>query len=91
MTPNDMTPNFIERLDFIHSVLKSSAVDFQTLSGRLFNDTSPDSGLGHSRERAHSGSDTFETGEMELKESSDLQAIRSLLSDCGASSVSHLR
>ncbi|XP_075870002.1 CDK5 regulatory subunit-associated protein 2 isoform X5 [Nelusetta ayraudi] len=64
----------------------------QTLSGRLFDDTSPDSGIGHSRERAHSGSDIFESGEAEVKESSvDLQALKSLLSDCGATTVSHLR
>lgn len=68
------------------------SVLFKTLSGRLFDDTSPDSGIGHSRERAHSGSDTFESGEAEVKESSvDLQALKSLLSDCGATTVSHLR
>lgn len=65
---------------------------FKTVSGKLFDDMSPDSGLGQSRERAHSGSDTFDSGETELKESNiDVMALKSLLTDCGATSISHLR
>lgn len=65
---------------------------FKMVSAKLFDDMSPDSGLGQSRERAHSGSDTFDSGETELKESNiDVMALKSLLTDCGATSVSHLR
>lgn len=62
------------------------------VSERLFDDMSSDSGLGQSREHAQSGSDTSDTGEKEMKGSStDVMTLKSLMSDCGALSVSHLR
>lgn len=62
------------------------------VSDRLFDDVSTDSGLGQSRQHAQSGSDTSDTGEKELKGSStDVMTLKSLLSDCGSPSVSHLR
>lgn len=62
------------------------------MSGKLFDDMSTDSALGQNREHAHSGSDTLDTGEKDLKESNtDVMALKSLLTDCGTTSVSHLR
>lgn len=55
------------------------------LSEKLLDDVSMDSGLSQSRERAHSSSDILDTGD------TDLMALKSLLADCGSTSVSHLR
>ncbi|XP_049459390.1 CDK5 regulatory subunit-associated protein 2 isoform X2 [Epinephelus fuscoguttatus] len=62
----------------------------QMLSGRLFGDT--DSGFGQSREHAHSSNDTLDTGDKDSRQrNTDLMALKSLLTHCGATSVSHLR
>ncbi|KAM8742927.1 CDK5 regulatory subunit-associated protein 2 isoform 3-T3 [Acanthopagrus schlegelii] len=64
----------------------------QTLPGKLWVDTSMDSGLGHSREHAPSGNDTSDTVEKDSrKRNSEIMALKSLLTDCGATSVSQLR
>lgn len=61
-------------------------------SGKLFNDTSTESGLGQSREYAQSGNDAVDTGEIDMNEIyTDAMALKTLLTDCGAISVSHLR
>lgn len=62
------------------------------VSGKLLVDMSMDSGLGQSREHAQSGNDTLDTGEKDSRErNTDVMALKSLLTDCGATSVSHLR
>ncbi|XP_039856802.1 CDK5 regulatory subunit-associated protein 2 isoform X1 [Simochromis diagramma] len=64
----------------------------QMLSEKLLGDVSMDSGLSQSRERAHSSSDILDTGEEYSREmNTDLMALKSLLADCGSTSVSHLR
>lgn len=55
-------------------------------------DFSLDSGLGQSREHAHSGISTLDTEERHSRQSNtDVTALGSLLTNCGAASVSHLR
>lgn len=62
------------------------------MSGKLFGDESIDCGLGQSREHAHSGNNTLGTGERDSRErNGDVMALKSLLTDWGATSVSHLR
>lgn len=62
------------------------------VSGKLLDDESVDSGLGQSREHARSGSNTLDAGEKDSRERKrDVMALKSLLTDCGATSVSHLR
>lgn len=62
------------------------------LPEKLLDDVSMDSGLSQSRERAHSSSDILDTGEEYSREmNTDLMALKSLLADCGSTSVSHLR
>ncbi|CAI5667291.1 unnamed protein product [Oreochromis niloticus] len=64
----------------------------QMLPEKLLDDVSMDSGLSQSRERAHSSSDILDTGEEYSREmNTDLMALKSLLADCGSTSVSHLR
>ncbi|KAL3042066.1 hypothetical protein OYC64_020090 [Pagothenia borchgrevinki] len=64
----------------------------QMLSGKLLGDFSLDSGLGQSREHAHSGISTLDTEERHSRQSNaDVTALKSLLTNCGAASVSHLR
>ncbi|XP_073333749.1 CDK5 regulatory subunit-associated protein 2 isoform X4 [Pagrus major] len=64
----------------------------QMLSGKLLVDMSMDSGLGQSREHAQSGNDSLDTVEKDSrKRNSDVMAFKSLLTDCGATSVSQLR
>lgn len=60
------------------------------LSEKLLGDVSKDSGLSQSRERAHSS--ILDTGEEYSRVmNTDLMALKSLLADCGSTSVSHLR
>lgn len=48
--------------------------------------------LRQSRVDAHSASDTLDTEEKKVKDmTADVLALESLLTDCGATSVSHLR
>lgn len=62
------------------------------VSGKLLDDESMDSGLGQSREHPQSGNNTLDTGERDSREKKkDLMALNSLLTDCGATSVLHLR
>ncbi|KAG7241199.1 hypothetical protein INR49_025942 [Caranx melampygus] len=64
----------------------------QMVSGKPLDDESMDSGLGQSREHPQSGNNTLDTGERDSREKKkDLMALNSLLADCGATSVSHLR
>ncbi|XP_063746348.1 CDK5 regulatory subunit-associated protein 2 isoform X3 [Eleginops maclovinus] len=64
----------------------------QMLSGKLLGDISLDSGLGQSREHAQSGISTLDTEERHCRQSNiDVTALKSLLTHCGAASVSHLR
>lgn len=59
---------------------------------KLLGDESMDSGLGQSREHTQSGNNTLDTGERDSREKNrDVMALKSLLTDFGASSVSHLR
>ncbi|XP_034458289.1 CDK5 regulatory subunit-associated protein 2 isoform X14 [Hippoglossus hippoglossus] len=62
----------------------------QMVSGKQFGNESMDSGLGQSREHPQSGNNTLDTGERAQKKG-DVMALKSLLTDCGATSVSHLR
>ncbi|XP_060937138.1 CDK5 regulatory subunit-associated protein 2 isoform X3 [Limanda limanda] len=62
----------------------------QMVSGKQFGNVSMDSGLGQSREHPQSGNNTLDPGEREQKKG-DVMALKSLLTDCGATSVSHLR
>ncbi|XP_053303708.1 CDK5 regulatory subunit-associated protein 2 isoform X4 [Pleuronectes platessa] len=62
----------------------------QMVSGKQFGNVSVDSGLGQSREHPQSGNNTLDTGEREQKKG-DVMLLKSLLTDCGATSVSHLR
>ncbi|XP_042365374.1 CDK5 regulatory subunit-associated protein 2 isoform X2 [Plectropomus leopardus] len=62
----------------------------QMVSGKLFGDM--DSSLGETREHAQSGKDTVDTGDKESRQrSTDVMALKSLLTHCGATSVSQLR
>ncbi len=62
------------------------------VSRKLSGDMSMDSGLGQSREHAQSGNDSLHTGEKDSRErNAHVKALKSLLTDCGATSVSHLR
>ncbi|XP_010783817.1 myomegalin-like [Notothenia coriiceps] len=64
----------------------------QMLPGKLLGDFSLDSGLGQSREHAHSAISTLDTEERHSRQSNtDVTALKSLLTNCGAASVSHLR
>ncbi|XP_070706541.1 CDK5 regulatory subunit-associated protein 2 [Pempheris klunzingeri] len=64
----------------------------QMVSGKLLDDMSMDSGLGQSREHPQSGNDTLDTTKKGPRElSTNVMALKSLLTDCGATSVSHLR
>ncbi|XP_059214660.1 CDK5 regulatory subunit-associated protein 2 isoform X2 [Centropristis striata] len=62
----------------------------QMVSGKLLGDMSLDSGLGQSREHAQSDNDTLDTGNSK-QWNTDTKALKSLLTHCGATSVSHLR
>ncbi|XP_028458357.1 CDK5 regulatory subunit-associated protein 2 isoform X4 [Perca flavescens] len=62
----------------------------QMVTGKLLGDMSMDSGLGQSREHARSGNDTLDTVEKDSS-NTDIMALKTLLSHCGTSSVSHLR
>lgn len=62
------------------------------VSHKLFDNLGTESGHNQSREHAHSGNDTLDTGEKDLKESNiDVMALKPLLTDYGAITVSHLR
>ncbi|XP_035523390.1 CDK5 regulatory subunit-associated protein 2 [Morone saxatilis] len=64
----------------------------QRVSGKLLVDMSTDSGFSQSREHAQSGNDTLDTAEKNSRErNTDAMALKSLLTDSGATSVSHLR
>ncbi|XP_044030393.1 CDK5 regulatory subunit-associated protein 2 isoform X3 [Siniperca chuatsi] len=64
----------------------------QMVSGKLLVEMSMDSGLGQSREHAQSGNDTLDTREKDSREgNTHVMALKSLLTECGATSVSHLR
>lgn len=59
------------------------------VSAKLFCDKSMERGLGQSREHTESGT---KTGEKDSRErNADLMALKFLLTDWGATSVSHLR
>ncbi|KAF1377711.1 hypothetical protein PFLUV_G00203570 [Perca fluviatilis] len=62
----------------------------QMVTGKLLGDMSMDSGLGQSREHARSGNNTLDTVEKDSR-NTDIMALKTLLSHCGTSSVSHLR
>ncbi|KAM9337803.1 CDK5 regulatory subunit-associated protein 2 [Symphorus nematophorus] len=62
----------------------------QMVSGKPLVDLSMDSGLGQSRDHAQSGNDSLDTGERDSRER-NTDALKSLLTDCGATSISHLR
>ncbi|XP_042251849.1 CDK5 regulatory subunit-associated protein 2-like isoform X3 [Thunnus maccoyii] len=64
----------------------------QMVSGKLLDDESVDSGISQSREHAQSGNNSLNTEEKDSRERKrDIMALKSLLTDCGATSVSHLR
>ncbi|KAM7368804.1 hypothetical protein PAMP_013111 [Pampus punctatissimus] len=64
----------------------------QMFSGKLLDDESVDSGLCQSREHAQSGNNTLDAEDNDFRERKrDVMALKSLLIDCGATSVSHLR
>ncbi|XP_051268954.1 CDK5 regulatory subunit-associated protein 2 isoform X5 [Dicentrarchus labrax] len=64
----------------------------QMVSGKMLVDMSMDSGFGQSREHAQSGNDTLDTADKDSRErNTDAMALKSLLTDSGATSVSHLR
>ncbi|XP_058473906.1 CDK5 regulatory subunit-associated protein 2 isoform X2 [Solea solea] len=69
------------------SMEKESQTDMKL--GQILNDESMDSGLGQSREHAQSGN-TLDTGEGE-QNNRDAMGVKTLLNDCGATSVSQLR
>ncbi|XP_055369474.1 CDK5 regulatory subunit-associated protein 2 isoform X3 [Betta splendens] len=70
---------------------KETQTDIKIMSGKPMGDESIDSGLGQSREHAHS-SNTLDTGEGDSKKKNeDLMALKSLLTDWGVTSVLHLR
>lgn len=58
----------------------------------MLDDAIVDRGLSQSRERTQSSSDILDTGEEDSRVMrADLMALKSLLTDCGSTSVSHLR
>ncbi|XP_032395606.1 CDK5 regulatory subunit-associated protein 2 isoform X2 [Etheostoma spectabile] len=62
----------------------------QMVTGKLLGDMSMDSGLGQSREHARSG--TLDAVEKDSRQrNTDVMTLKTLLSHCGTSSVSHLR
>ncbi|KAM7392630.1 hypothetical protein PAMA_007649 [Pampus argenteus] len=64
----------------------------QMFSGKLLDDESVDSGLCQSGEHAQSGNNTLDAGDNDFRERKrDVMALKSLLTDCGATSVLHLR
>ncbi|XP_068562793.1 CDK5 regulatory subunit-associated protein 2 isoform X3 [Cebidichthys violaceus] len=64
----------------------------QMVSGKLLADISMDSGLCQSREHAQSGNNTLDTEEKDSRQrDTDVTALKSLLTHCGATSVLHLR
>ncbi|XP_028274258.1 CDK5 regulatory subunit-associated protein 2 isoform X2 [Parambassis ranga] len=63
----------------------------QMVSGKLLDDESVDSGLGQSREHAHSGNGSLDTGEKECRARNGELALKSLLRDCRSTSALHLR
>ncbi|XP_075944652.1 CDK5 regulatory subunit-associated protein 2 isoform X4 [Anarhichas minor] len=64
----------------------------QMVSEKLLSDISMDSGLCQSREHAQSGNNTLDTGENDSRQrNTDVMALKSLLTHCGATSVLHLR
>ncbi|XP_070845924.1 CDK5 regulatory subunit-associated protein 2 isoform X3 [Chaetodon trifascialis] len=78
-----------------HRSDKESQTDIrigQMVSGKLLVDMSVDSGFDQSREHAHSGNNASDSEEKDSRErSEDVMALKTLLTDCGATSVSHLR
>nr|XP_020476697.1 CDK5 regulatory subunit-associated protein 2 isoform X3 [Monopterus albus] len=72
---------------------KESQTDIkQMVFGKLLDDENMDSGLGQSREHTQSGNNSIETGEGDSREKNiDVMALKSLLTDWGATSVLHLR
>ncbi|XP_045922073.1 CDK5 regulatory subunit-associated protein 2 isoform X2 [Micropterus dolomieu] len=64
----------------------------QMVSGKLLVDRSLDSALGQSREHPQSGNNTLDSGEKDSKgKNTHVMALKLLLTECGATSVSHLR
>ncbi|XP_053196352.1 CDK5 regulatory subunit-associated protein 2 isoform X4 [Scomber japonicus] len=64
----------------------------QMVPVKLVDDESVDSGLSQSREHAQSGNNSLDLEERDSKERKrDVMALKSLLTDCGATSVLHLR
>lgn len=62
------------------------------VSGKLLVDRSLDSALGQSREHPQSGNNTLDSGEKDSKgKNTHVMALKLLLTECGATSVSHLR
>lgn len=62
------------------------------VSEKLLDEESVDSGLSQSREHAQSSNDSLDAGERDsVERKRDVMALKSLLTDCGATSVSHLR
>lgn len=59
---------------------------------KLVDDESVDSGLNQSREHAQSGNNSLDLEERNsMERKRDVMALKSLLTDCGATSVLHLR
>ncbi|KAM9841643.1 CDK5 regulatory subunit-associated protein 2 [Aulostomus maculatus] len=66
---------------------KESQIDNNQL-----DDESIDSGLSHSREHAQSGNNSLDTGDRDsVERRRDVTALKSLLTDCGATSLPQLR
>ncbi|XP_047425112.1 CDK5 regulatory subunit-associated protein 2 isoform X3 [Mugil cephalus] len=64
----------------------------QIASGNLLDDATVHSGLDQSREHAQSGNNISDTGEQDsVQKNRDVMALKTLLSDCGSTSVLHLR
>ncbi|XP_026152764.1 CDK5 regulatory subunit-associated protein 2 isoform X2 [Mastacembelus armatus] len=64
----------------------------QLLSGKLLDDGNMDSGLGQSREHTQSDNNAWDTGEGDCRDNNtDILALKSLLTDWGATSVLHFR
>lgn len=62
------------------------------MSGKLLVDMSADGDRRQGREHAQSGTDTLDAREKDSRERNmDVMALKSLLNDCGATSISHLR
>ena len=59
---------------------------------KLVDDESVDSGLSQSREHAQSGNNSLDLEKRDsMERKRDVMALKSLLTDCGATSVLHLR